>query len=82
MPRCNPRWLKLERQALSQNGGMALYLGETPHIETVNDRLGSHPWRHAALPPTMPAKSRLMVAPNRKLVAAGVDEVKAAPTGE
>ena len=78
----NPRWLKLDRQALSQSGGMALYLGKTPHIETVSDRLGSHPWRQAALYPAVRANSRLMVAPHREFIAAGVDEVKAAPAGE
>ena len=83
MPRgCNPRWLKLDRQGLSQSGGMALYVGETPHIETVNDWLGGHPWRQAVPPLAMLAKSRLMVAPHREFVSAGVDEVKPATAGE
>ena len=42
---CTPRWLKLDRAALEQSGGIALYLGETPHAETVGGRLGQHPWR-------------------------------------
>lgn len=45
LPRgCNPRWLKLDRQALERSGGVAIYLGDRPRIETVARRLGAHPW--------------------------------------
>lgn len=45
LPRgCKPRWLKLDRKALEETGGIAIYLREKPRIETVAERLGSHPW--------------------------------------
>ena len=45
LPRgCAPRWLKLDPPALRQTGGVAVYLGERPRVETVAERLGEHPW--------------------------------------
>jgi competence protein ComEC len=45
LPRgCRPRWLKLDRQALARSGGLAIYLGKQPRIDSVADRLGGHPW--------------------------------------
>jgi competence protein ComEC len=45
LPRgCKPRWLKLDRSALARTGGLAIYLGEKPRVETVADRVGEHPW--------------------------------------
>jgi competence protein ComEC len=45
LPRgCEPRWLKLDRLALSRAGGVALYLGSEPRAATVSERLGKHPW--------------------------------------
>jgi len=45
LPRgCNPRWLKLDRTNLAQSGGLAIYLGDSPKITTVADRVGQHPW--------------------------------------
>nr|WP_277622627.1 ComEC/Rec2 family competence protein [Sphingomonas telluris] len=41
---CEPRWLKLDRQALSRAGGVALYLGSEPRATSVSERLGEHPW--------------------------------------
>jgi competence protein ComEC len=41
---CTPRWLKLDRAALEQSGGMAIYLRNEPRIVTVADQLGEHPW--------------------------------------
>ena len=47
LPRsCKPRWLKLDRRALEETGGIAIYLDEVPRVETVAERLGSHPWGH------------------------------------
>ncbi|MES2903841.1 MAG: ComEC/Rec2 family competence protein [Pseudomonadota bacterium] len=46
---CQPRWLKLDRQSLTASGGVAIFLGVTPRIATVAERLGAHPW--AAEPP-------------------------------
>jgi len=47
---CQPRWLKLDRRSLGESGGVAIFLGETPRLETVAERLGNHPWR--AIPPS------------------------------
>jgi competence protein ComEC len=45
LPRgCTPRWLKLDRSALARTGGVAIYLGDRPRIDTVTDRVGEHPW--------------------------------------
>jgi competence protein ComEC len=45
LPRgCNPRWLKLDRQELAHTGGVAIYFGAKPRVETVAARLGRHPW--------------------------------------
>ncbi|MFP5329513.1 MAG: ComEC/Rec2 family competence protein [Alphaproteobacteria bacterium] len=49
LPRgCAPRWLRLDRETLSRTGGVALYLGPSPRIHTVADRVGLHPWASAA----------------------------------
>jgi competence protein ComEC len=45
LPRgCTPRWLKLDRRALEQTGGVAIFLGDPPRVDTVADRVGAHPW--------------------------------------
>jgi len=45
MPRgCAPRWLKLDALALRQTGGVAIYFGSNPHVDTVAARVGAHPW--------------------------------------
>jgi competence protein ComEC len=45
LPRaCKPRWLKLDAAALRHTGGVAIYLGETPKVDMVAERVGSHPW--------------------------------------
>ena len=50
LPRgCTPRWLKLDRSALSRTGGMAIYLGARPRVDTVAQRLGRHPWAQTPL---------------------------------
>jgi competence protein ComEC len=50
LPRgCTPRWLKLDRRSLGESGGLAIYLGESPRVESVAERLGDHPWK-AAVP--------------------------------
>jgi competence protein ComEC len=49
LPRaCAPRWLKLDPERLSQTGGLAVYLGSTPRVESVAAMVGSHPWAQAA----------------------------------
>jgi competence protein ComEC len=46
LPRgCSPRWLKLDRSTLARTGGVAVYLGRRPQVETVAERVGAHPWR-------------------------------------
>jgi competence protein ComEC len=41
---CNPRWLKLDREALARSGGVAIYLGDDPRVATVAGRIARHPW--------------------------------------
>jgi competence protein ComEC len=48
LPRgCMPRWLKLDAPALSQTGGLAIYLGKRPWVDSVAARVGEHPWADA-----------------------------------
>jgi competence protein ComEC len=45
LPRaCAPRWLKLDRQALSRTGGISIALDHDPRVDTVAAHLGQHPW--------------------------------------
>lgn len=45
LPRgCTPRWLKLDAMALRRTGGLAIYLGRRPRVDSVADRVGGHPW--------------------------------------
>ncbi|MES2120808.1 MAG: ComEC/Rec2 family competence protein [Pseudomonadota bacterium] len=49
LPRdCSPHWLKLDRSALQKTGGVAIYLGDMPRVESVAERVGEHPWAQAA----------------------------------
>jgi competence protein ComEC len=49
LPRgCSPRWLKLDRAALVSTGGLAIYLGDEPRVDSVADRVGEHPWAQTA----------------------------------
>jgi competence protein ComEC len=49
LPRgCVPRWLKLDSSALRRTGGLAVYLGQSPRVETVAERVGAHPWAEFA----------------------------------
>jgi competence protein ComEC len=73
LPRgCVPRWLKLDRTALRRTGGVALYLGGTPRIETVAAEVGEHPW----------AQFRSGSAPHRKFVPRWIDKVEPPSAGE
>jgi competence protein ComEC len=48
LPRaCEPRWLKLDSAALQRTGGLAIYLGKRPRVDSVADRVGDHPWAQA-----------------------------------
>jgi len=50
LPRgCEPRWLRLDSSALAQTGGLAIYLGRTPRVDSVDERVGEHPWRQTAV---------------------------------
>jgi competence protein ComEC len=49
LPRaCRPRWLMLDAQALRRTGGLAIYLGKQPRIDSVADHVGNHPWAETA----------------------------------
>jgi competence protein ComEC len=46
LPRgCSPRWMKLDREALANTGGVAIYLGNHPRVTSVAGRIAEHPWR-------------------------------------
>lgn len=46
LPRkCVPRWLKLDRVALKQTGGLSIRLEPEPRLDSVNARIAGHPWR-------------------------------------
>ena len=45
LPRdCTPGWLKLDVRSLRRTGGISVYLGRKPRVETVAERIGQHPW--------------------------------------
>lgn len=49
LPRgCEPRWLRLDPETLSRNGGLAIHLSNEPRADTVADRVGHHPWAEIA----------------------------------
>jgi competence protein ComEC len=75
LPRgCGPRWLKLDAPTLRRTGGLAVYLGSEPRVDSVADRVASHPWAQA-----QGASGR---APHRELAPARVDEMKPAAARE
>jgi competence protein ComEC len=43
-PGCTPRWLKLDRPALTASGGVAIRLGDEPRASSVAGRIRGHPW--------------------------------------
>jgi competence protein ComEC len=48
LPRgCEPHWLKLDAAVLASTGGVAIYLGKRPWVDSVADRVGAHPWSEA-----------------------------------
>ena len=56
LPRgCTPRWLKLDASSLRSTGGVAIYLGSRPRVDTVADRVGDHPWAETAERPEISA---------------------------
>ena len=55
LPRgCSPRWLKLDKPALSNSGGVAVTLG-SGRVVTVMDPADRHPWR---VPPIVAAVAK------------------------
>jgi competence protein ComEC len=75
LPRgCEPHWLKLDSDALAHTGGLAIYLGNKPSVDSVADRVGEHPWAEAdvssggsgrpAAPGSAPAADRSAAARN------------------
>jgi len=55
---CTPRWLKLDPETLSRTGGVAIYLGSEPRIDTVADRVGGHPWAETGVRPLSRPRAR------------------------
>jgi competence protein ComEC len=50
LPRgCSPRWLRLDSPALARTGGLAIYFGREPRVDSVADRVGEHPWAETSL---------------------------------
>jgi competence protein ComEC len=43
---CRPKWLKADRAALRQSGGLAFTLRAAPSVVSVADHVGRHPWRY------------------------------------
>ena len=59
LPRgCVPRWLRLDSSALGRTGGLAIYLGAKPRIDSVANRLGAHPWAEMAVKPRSTPRAR------------------------
>jgi competence protein ComEC len=59
LPRaCEPRWLKLDAEALARTGGLAIYLGPRPWTDSVADRVGAHPWAQAGATPRSTRRAR------------------------
>jgi competence protein ComEC len=70
LPRaCTPRWLKLDRASLPRTGGVAIYLGAQPRIETVAARIGQHPWAQFA--PRSRSTPRARFRPGRRSESGG-----------
>lgn len=45
LPRgCTPQMAEARSSTLRQTGGVAIYLGSNPQVNTVADRVGDHPW--------------------------------------
>lgn len=42
---CVARWLTVDRDSLAASGGLAIYLGDDPHIVTALRTGDAHPWR-------------------------------------
>ncbi len=55
--RCAPRWLRLDRPALAQTGGVAVTLGAA-RVTTVRAAGDAHPWVAAAVPVDLAATGR------------------------
>jgi competence protein ComEC len=59
LPRgCVPHWLKLDPQMLRSTGGMAIYLGSSPRVDTVADCVGAHPWAEMGVRPASRPRAR------------------------
>jgi competence protein ComEC len=43
-PTCNPRWIKADRPALEQSGGLAITLGKTASAQMGKGGRDDHPW--------------------------------------
>jgi competence protein ComEC len=62
LPRtCTPKWLKLDRPALSRTGGVSIHLTDTPSVKVTKAPGDQHPWIQTRAGKT----SRRPVDPNR-----------------
>jgi competence protein ComEC len=43
-PKCQPKWIKADRDLLQKTGGLAITLGNMPYVETTKDGRDDHPW--------------------------------------
>jgi len=67
LPRgCTPRWLKLDREALGNSGGVSIYLGQHPRIETVAAEIAHHPWAQPPPEPSARSTRRVRFRPDRR----------------
>lgn len=48
-PKCQPRWLKVDRSMLARTGALAVTLGERPEVLTSRLERDDHPWARAGL---------------------------------
>jgi competence protein ComEC len=59
LPRgCEPRWLKLDAPVLRRTGGLAIYLGKLPRVDTVAARIDAHPWSEFGARPQSTRQAR------------------------
>jgi hypothetical protein len=73
LPRgCSPRWLKLDAPTLRRIGGLAVYLGSEPRVDSFPTGSVAPTW----------ADRPLRRAPHRELTPAWVDEMKPAAARE
>ncbi len=56
-PRCQPRWLKLDRAKLEETGGLAITLGDPPILLSTRHQPDDHPWVQIKAWPVRPVRA-------------------------